>query len=156
MRRCAHSTPPLLSAASLQDWKFLAARDDGDDEYVNGESLVALKFYLTVRDLTVPVLCGSGDILRATGNLAGKSASMVMRKVGKGIGEGVSNVTHKLGDGIEDATGKIGARKLGAGVNSVVSGVGDGVGTTLTGGKTMLSSLVSCSCNQKLTFLLQF
>jgi len=99
----------LLSAASLQDWKFLAARDNGDDQYVDG------------------------DILRATGNLAGKSASMVMRKVGRGIGDGVSNITHSLGDGIEDATGKIGARKIGAGVNSVISGVGDGVGNTLTG-----------------------
>jgi len=38
----------LLSAASLQDWRYLAARDDGNDEYVEG------------------------DILRATGNLAGK------------------------------------------------------------------------------------
>jgi hypothetical protein len=26
----------LLSAASFQDWKFLAARDNGDDEYVEG------------------------------------------------------------------------------------------------------------------------
>ncbi|CAJ1901189.1 unnamed protein product [Cylindrotheca closterium] len=99
----------LLSSASLQDWRFLAARDNGDDEYVDG------------------------DILRATGNLAGKSASMVMRNVGRGIGNGVSNITNHLGDGIEGATGKIGARKLGKGVNSVISGVGDGVGNTLTG-----------------------
>lgn len=91
----------------------------------------------------VVLLCATGDILRATGNLAGKSASMVMRKVGKGIGNGVSNMTHSLGDGIEDATGKIGAKKLGAGVNSVISGVGDGVGNTLTGGK----NLVSLSCD---------
>lgn len=85
-----------------------------------------------------------GDILRATGNLAGKSASMVIRTVGKGIGNGVSNITHTLGDGIEDATGKIGARKLGAGVNSVISGVGDGVGKTVTGGKCLICSGSSC------------
>lgn len=52
----------LLSAASLQDWRYLAARDSGDDEYVEG------------------------DILRATGNLAGKSAGVVFKKVGQGFG----------------------------------------------------------------------
>lgn len=68
-----------------------------------------------------------------------------MRKVGRGIGDGVSNITHSLGDGIEDATGKIGARKIGAGVNSVISGVGDGVGNTLTGGKTFLRHVATHS-----------
>ena len=85
-----------------------------------------------------------GDIFRATGNLAGKSASMVFKTVGKGIGNGVSNITHSLGDGIEDATGKIGARKLGAGVNSVISGVGDGVGKTVTGGKYLICYRSPC------------
>jgi len=98
----------LLSAASLQDWKFLAARD-GDDEYVDG------------------------DVLRATGNLAGMSAGMVLGTVGQGLGDGVSNITRTLGNGIEGATGLVGARKVGAGVNTVLSGIGDGVGNTLTG-----------------------
>lgn len=33
----------LLTAASFQDWKFLAARDNGDDEYVEGLSFSLLK-----------------------------------------------------------------------------------------------------------------
>jgi hypothetical protein len=83
----------------------------------------------------------SGDILRATGNLAGRSANLVFKRVGQGIGDGVSNLTNTIGDGIEDATGKIGARKVGAGVNSVLSGVGDGVGKTFTGGKALLRQI---------------
>jgi vacuolar protein sorting-associated protein 13A/C len=100
----------LLSAASLQDWKFLAARDTGDDEYVEG------------------------DILRATGNLAGKSANLVFKRVGQGLGTGVSGFSRAVGNTIENSTERIGAGRVGAGVNSVVTGVGDGVGDTLTGG----------------------
>jgi len=102
----------IMTAASFQDWKFLAARDGGDDDFVEG------------------------DLLRVTGNLAGNTANYVFKKAGSGVGKGVSNMTHSLGDGIEDATAAIGARHLGAGFNSVFSGVGDGVGSTLTGGKT--------------------
>jgi hypothetical protein len=80
----------------------------------------------------------SGDILRATGNLAGRSGNFVFKRVGQGIGDGVSTITNRFGDGIENATGRIGARKVGAGVNSVLSGVGDGVGHTFTGGKALL------------------
>ncbi|CAJ1900990.1 unnamed protein product [Cylindrotheca closterium] len=98
----------LLSSASLQDWKFLAARG-GDDEYVDG------------------------DELRATGNIAGMAAGAFLGTIGRGLGSGVSNVTRTLGNGIEGATGLVGARKLGAGVNTVISGVGGGVGNTLTG-----------------------
>jgi len=98
----------LLSSASLKDWKFLAARE-GDDEYVDG------------------------DVLRATGNVAGMAAGALLGTVGQGLGGGVSKVTGALGDGIEDITGLVGARKVGAGINTVVSGVGDGVGSTLTG-----------------------
>lgn len=99
----------LLSAASLQDWRFLAARDDGDDEYVEG------------------------DILRASGNLAGKSAGLVVKTVGKGVGGAVLGVTSLVGDGIENGTSKIGARRFGSGVNSVVTGVGHGVNSTVSG-----------------------
>lgn len=101
----------LLSAASLQDWRFLAARDDGDDEYIEG------------------------DILRASGNLAGKSAGLVVKTVGKGVGGAVLGVTSLVGDGIENGTSKIGARRFGSGVNSVVTGVGHGVNSTVSGGE---------------------
>jgi hypothetical protein len=101
----------IMSAASFQDWKFLASRDDGDDAFVDG------------------------DILRVTGNLAGKTANAVFRKAGEGLGRGVTFATSTLGDGIETATSAIGARRVGAGVNSVISGAGNGVADTLTGGR---------------------
>jgi hypothetical protein len=101
----------IMTAASFQDWKFLSARDGGDDEFVEG------------------------DLLRVTGNLAGNSANYVLKKAGAGLGKGVSRATNTFGDSIESASGAIGARHVGAGINSFVSGVGDGVGDTLTGGK---------------------
>lgn len=101
----------LLSAVSLQDWRFLAARDDGEEGFEDG------------------------DILRATGNLAGKSANLVLKRVGQGLGNGVSDLSRAVGNTIETSTEFIGAGRVGAGVNSVVSGVGEGVGDTLTGGK---------------------
>lgn len=103
----------LLSAASVQDWRFLAAREDGDDEYVEG------------------------DILRATGNLAGKSAGLVVKTVSNGVGGAVAGVSSFVGDGIENGTSKIGARRFGSGVSSVVHGMGHGVGDTVSGGKRM-------------------
>jgi hypothetical protein len=99
----------ILSAANFQDWKYLAARDGGDDEFVEG------------------------DVLRITGNLAGKGASFLAKTVGEGIGGGLSSVTKSFGDGIENASEKVGARAVGAGVNSVVTGLGDGVGSTVKG-----------------------
>ena len=108
----------LLSAASLQDWRYLAARDTGDDEYVEG------------------------DILRATGNIAGKSANIVLRAVGRGVGGAVAGVSTFVGEGIEGGASKIGARRLGSGVSSVVTGVGHGVGDTLSGGKLLLPFVV--------------
>jgi hypothetical protein len=99
----------IMTAASFQDWKFLAARDGGDDEFVEG------------------------DILRVTGNIAGNTADYVLKKAGKGLGSGVSALTSKIGGGIESATGAVGARSVGVGVNSFVSGVGEGVGDTISG-----------------------
>jgi vacuolar protein sorting-associated protein 13A/C len=107
----------LLSAASLQDWRYLAARENGDDEYIEG------------------------DILRATGNLAGKSAGMVVKVVGKGVGGAVAGMTSFVGEGIEEGASKLGARRFGSGVSSVVTGVGLGVGDTLTGGEHILAFL---------------
>jgi hypothetical protein len=107
----------LLSAASLQDWRYLAARDSGDDEYVEG------------------------DILRATGNLAGKSAGTVIKVVGQGVGGAVAGVSSFVGEGIEGGASRIGARRLGSGINSVVTGVGHGVGDTLSGGEKLAGSI---------------
>jgi hypothetical protein len=100
----------LLTAASLQDWKYLAARGDGDDEYVEG------------------------DILRATGNLTGKASHMIFTRAGERIGDGVSEITRAFGNTIERTTDMIGVGRVGVGVNSVVTGVGDGVGATISGG----------------------
>jgi vacuolar protein sorting-associated protein 13A/C len=102
----------IMKAVSFQDWKFLASREEGDDEYVEG------------------------DILRVTGNAAGRTANYVLKKVGVGLGDGLSHATSKIGDGIENATEMVGVKSLGAGVNSVVSGVGEGVGETVKGGES--------------------
>jgi len=109
MGRMKYKVISLLSAATLKDWRFLAGRDTGDDEYVEG------------------------DILRATGNLAGKSAGLVFKHVGLGVGGGVARASSFIGQGIESGTSKLGARKFGAGVNSIVTGVGSGVGDTVSG-----------------------
>jgi hypothetical protein len=113
MGRMKFKVVSLLSAASLQDWRYLAARDSGDDEYIEG------------------------DILRATGNLAGKSAGTVIKVVGQGVGGAVAGVSSFVGDGIEGGASRIGARRLGSGVSSVVTGVGHGVGDTLSGGEIL-------------------
>jgi hypothetical protein len=104
----------LISAASVQDWRFLSARDSGDDEFVEG------------------------DVLRAAGNLTGKTVGFVFSKVSSGMGDGVSGFSRKIGAGIESSTEKMGAPKLGAGVNSVVSGIGDGFGESISGGKPVV------------------
>eukprot|EP00536_Pseudo-nitzschia_multiseries_P011592 jgi/Psemu1/206332/e_gw1.405.38.1 len=116
MGRMKYKFVSLLSAASLKDWRFLSGRDGGDDEYVEG------------------------DILRATGNLAGKSAGLVFKTVGRGVGGGVARATSIVGESIENASSKIGARKLGSGVNSIVTGVGKGVGATVSGGKSAVGT----------------
>ena len=99
----------IMTAASFQDWKYLASRDGGDDEFMDG------------------------DILRVTGNLAGKTAGYVLRHAGQGLGDGVSNAASSVGQGIENGSAKMGVRIIGAGVNSVVTGVGEGVGNAFTG-----------------------
>eukprot|EP00540_Astrosyne_radiata_P023014 CAMPEP_0116849460 /NCGR_PEP_ID=MMETSP0418-20121206/15589_1 /TAXON_ID=1158023 /ORGANISM="Astrosyne radiata, Strain 13vi08-1A" /LENGTH=428 /DNA_ID=CAMNT_0004481193 /DNA_START=133 /DNA_END=1418 /DNA_ORIENTATION=+ len=100
----------ILRAASFQDWKRLASRGDGDDEFVEG------------------------DILRATGSVAGGTAGLIAKKVGNRLGDGLSSVSHSIGGGIESASERVGARRVGAGINSVVSGIGEGVGDTVKGG----------------------
>jgi vacuolar protein sorting-associated protein 13A/C len=100
----------IMTATSFQDWKYLASRDTGDDEFVEG------------------------DILRATGNLAGRGVGYVFKKASRGLGHGISHGFSTVGGGIETASGAIGARAVGAGANVFVSGVGEGVGDAVTGG----------------------
>ncbi|CAB9496929.1 Putative vacuolar protein sorting-associated protein 13A [Seminavis robusta] len=99
----------IMAAATFQDWRSLASRADGDDTFVEG------------------------DLVRVTGNLAGKTANMVFKNTGKALGKGVTSVTNTVGNTFEEATGIVGARSFGAGVNSILSGVGGGLGDGLTG-----------------------
>merc|ERR1711957_35487 len=86
----------LLSATSIDDWNSLSGREDGNEQYLEG------------------------DVLRVTGNMAGKSAGFILKQVGQGIGTGI----------------------VGAGVNSVVSGIGGGVGDTIKGVGTGSSKIL--------------
>ena len=99
----------LLNSVTLQDWRYLSGREDLGDEYVEG------------------------DIFRLTGNLAGRSAGYVLKKVGQGLGDGVSTFTASVGDEIQRSSERVGAGAVGASVNSVVSGLGDGVGSSIKG-----------------------
>jgi vacuolar protein sorting-associated protein 13A/C len=111
LSRMKYKVLPMPTAFSFEEWKNLAARDAGGDDYV------------------------AGDIMRLVGNLAGKTAGFVPTKVGQGLGSGVITVMSAQGNKVEQATDKVGARAVGAGVNSVVSGLGGGVGNTIKGGK---------------------
>ena len=99
----------LMTAMSLQDWKFLAARAGGDDEFMDG------------------------DLVRAAGNLAGNSVHYVLKKSGRGVESVFKRGSSSLGAGIEKAASKVGAGAVGSSVNSVVSGVGGGVGEAVSG-----------------------
>lgn len=101
----------LLTATSIDEWKQLAGRDDGERGYLEG------------------------DLLRTAGNLTGKSAGFLVKKVGQGIGYGLTAGTAEVGNGIQNVTEAIGVGAVGAGVNSVLSGIGVGVGSTVEGGK---------------------
>ncbi len=99
----------LLTATSFQDWKYLTARDSGGEEFIEG------------------------DLLRMTGNLAGRTAKFVLKKSGDLIGDTLVSVTGTIGGGIQEATESIGLGQVGAGVNSVVSGLGEGVSSGVKG-----------------------
>jgi len=99
----------LLSATSIDEWKQLAGRDDGDKGFIEG------------------------DILRTAGNLTGKSAGFLVKKVGEGVGLGLTIGASEVGNGIQNMSEAIGIGAVGAGVNSAVSGIGDGVGSTVQG-----------------------
>uniref|UniRef100_A0A6V2F3X9 Uncharacterized protein n=1 Tax=Ditylum brightwellii TaxID=49249 RepID=A0A6V2F3X9_9STRA len=112
----------LLSAVSLQDWKYLTGRQDHGDEYIEG------------------------DILRLTGNMTGKSAGFVLKTTGKGVGYGIEKLVSAVGGGIQSTTELFGVgavSAVGAGVNSILSGVGGGVGSTIEGVGVGAGKLVS-------------
>jgi len=108
----------ILSASSVKDWKNLASRNDGDDDFI------------------------AGDGFRAVGNLAGQTVGHVFENVGTGLGNGVSSGTKAIGTGIENAANIVGAKAVGQGINDVVSGLGHGVGSILTGAGTGGSHIV--------------
>jgi len=99
----------LMTATSFQDWKYLTARESGGEEFIEG------------------------DLLRATGNLAGRSAKFVLKKSGDVIGDTLVAVTGTIGGGIQEATEVVGLGAVGAGVNSIVSGLGEGVSSGVKG-----------------------
>jgi vacuolar protein sorting-associated protein 13A/C len=101
----------LLTSTSIDEWQQLAGRDEGDRGFVEG------------------------DILRTAGNLTGKSAGFIVKKVGQGINVGLTAATAEVGDGIQQMSEAIGVGAVGAGVNSVLNGIGGGVGSTVQGGK---------------------
>jgi hypothetical protein len=103
----------LMTATSFQDWKYLTARDSGGEEFIEG------------------------DLLRMTGNLAGRSAKFVLKKSGDYIGDSLMAVTGTIGGGIQDVSETIGVGAVGAGVNSVVSGLGEGVAGAVKGGELL-------------------
>jgi len=99
----------LMTATSINDWKYLAARESGSEEFIEG------------------------DIFRVTGNLAGRSAKFVLKKSGDYIGDSVVAVTGAIGGGVKEATESVGLGQVGAGVNSVVTGLGVGVSKSVKG-----------------------
>jgi vacuolar protein sorting-associated protein 13A/C len=108
----------LMTATSIQDWKYLTARESGGEEFIEG------------------------DLLRMTGNLAGRSAKFVLKKSGDFLGESVMAVTGTIGGGIQDVSETIGVGAVGAGVNSLVSGLGEGVSSTVKGVGTGAGDIV--------------
>jgi len=99
----------LLKATSIDEWQQLAGREEGEKGYLEG------------------------DLLRTAGNLTGKSAGYIVKKVGQGIGFGLAAGTAEVGNGIQDFSEAIGVGAVGAGVNSLLSGIGGGVGSTVEG-----------------------
>ena len=108
----------ILAAASFGDWKNLASRDNGDDEFVDG------------------------DVLRVTGSLAGNSVAFAFNKAGRGLNKSVTMGFDAIGGGIENGAAMLGAHDFGAGARTVLSGVGGGIGGTLQGGKTRVDLFV--------------
>ncbi len=75
------------------------------------------------------------DIMRTTGHLAGRSAGFLVKKVGQGIGQAFAVGTAEVGNGIKNVSEAIGVGVVGAGINSLVSGVCEGVDNAVEGAK---------------------
>ena len=88
----------LLTATSISEWQQLAGRDAGEKGYIEG------------------------DILRTAGNLTGKSAGFIVKKVGQGINFGLTAGTAEVGNTIQGMSDSIGVGAFGAGFNSVLTG----------------------------------
>jgi hypothetical protein len=99
----------LLTAVSLNDWNYLTSRDDGNEGYVEG------------------------DLLRLTGNVAGRGAGLLLKRVGQGVDEGLRAVTGGIGTEIQNAAEFVGVGVVGEGVNSALTGLGEGVGSAVKG-----------------------
>ena len=108
----------LMTATSIQDWKYLTARDSGGEDFIEG------------------------DLLRMTGNLAGRSAKFVLKQSGDYIRDTLVAVTGSIGGGIQEVTETVGLGQVGAGVNSVVSGLGEGVSSSVKGVGTGAGDIV--------------
>lgn len=109
MSRMKFKLIEILKATSFNDWKSLSGRDNGMEEQIEG------------------------DLLRASGNLAGRSAGFVLKRLGQGLGGGVSLAASGFGDEIQRKSEIVGAGAVGATVNSLVTGLGGGVGNTVQG-----------------------
>jgi len=99
----------IMASASFQDWRGLASREEGDEAFVEG------------------------DLLRVAGNLTGNFTGKAFRNVGKNLGKSIYVATNVMGNHFEQASGRVGARQFGAGVNSILSGVGGGMGESISG-----------------------
>jgi len=113
-RRIKSQIFSLLRATSIQDWRNLTGREDGSDNYI------------------------AGDFFRSTGTLTGRSANFILKKSSSYVGIRISRGADSLGESIAKATDSIGAGEAGRRVSVVVSGLGQGVGDTVTGGKVPL------------------
>ena len=90
-RRMKSQVLALMKATSIQDWKNLTGREEGDDEYAEG------------------------DILRSAGHLTGKSANFVLKSATSGISDGINTFTGAIGSGVMNATNALGVGEVGRG-----------------------------------------
>ena len=101
----------LLSAATFQEWDTLAGREDGKDEYVEG------------------------DGVRMVGNVVGKSADFLFKGAGYGLGAGIGFIASTIGSGVKVGASAVGADEVGEGLDEGLTGLGEGIGDAVKGGK---------------------
>ncbi|KAL7469473.1 hypothetical protein ACHAXS_009736 [Conticribra weissflogii] len=110
MAQLRSKTLTLLSATNFQDWKYLAGRETGGDEYIRG------------------------DLLRVTGNLFGNLAGTIggaivapCRQEEKSSAKN-SNPIVSVGEGVGHVISKVNR-----GVTGSIQGAGDGIGSAICG-----------------------